>query len=215
MNLYPLMLLSHIFISHVIQEWDVHLLEKLNIHHAPIWDAAMNVITYTAAYITIAIPLICLIVAFTQKDAFLRIKAWFLISCLVTASLLASGIKQAVQRPRPWHSYQMIEKKTEGGGWSFPSGHTTGAFALAFAMGVAFRKKKWMLPVMVGWACVVGYSRMDLGVHYPSDVLGGMLTAAATVALNYLFFKKGFQRYRELWSYPYDTAKSDIQDSQS
>ena len=146
MNLYLLMLFSHIFISHVIQEWDVHLLEKLNIHHAPIWDAAMNVITYTAAYITIAIPLICLIVAFTQKDAFLRIKAWFLISCLVTASLLASGIKQAVQRPRPWHSYQMIEKKTEGGGWSFPSGHTTGAFALAFAMGWLFEKRNGCCP---------------------------------------------------------------------
>lgn len=193
------------------QHWDIHLLEKLNVHHAPVWDAAMNAITYSAAYVSIAIPLICMYVAFRQKDAFLRIKALFVISCLATASLFSWGIKNTVERPRPWHSYAFIEKKTSGGGWSFPSGHTTGAFAIAFSMGIAFRKKRWMMPVLLGWAFVVGYSRMDLGVHYPSDVLGGIAVAAFTVGLNYFFFKKTFQRHRNALSYDY--LKTDLPDS--
>lgn len=183
------MLLSHIFLSRSLQQWDIHLLEKLNIHHAPLWDASMNLITLTAAYITIVIPLVCLIAAFWQKDTFMRVRALFLISCLASASIFSWGVKELVKRPRPWHSYQVIEKKTEGGGWSFPSGHTTGAFATAFSMAIAFRRKKWIIGVMLGWACIVGYSRMDLGVHYPTDVMGGILLAAMAVALNYLIFK--------------------------
>jgi len=190
------------------QHWDIHFLEKLNIHHAPVWDASMNVVTYSAAYVSILIPLICIFIAFRQKDAFLRIKAWFVISCLATASLFSWSIKNTIERPRPWHMYAFIEKKTSGGGWSFPSGHTTGAFAVAFSMSIAFRRKRWMMPVLLGWASVVGYSRMDLGVHYPSDVLGGILTAALAVGLNYVFFKKAFQRYRDsMWKY--NIVKSD------
>ncbi|SFV33099.1 phosphatase PAP2 family protein [Thermoflavifilum thermophilum] len=209
--------LVHNFIKSFLLDfprWDLHLLEKLNLHHAPTWDAAMNIITYSAAYVSILIPLICFYVAFRQKDAYIRIKAWFVISCLVTASLCSWSLKNIVQRPRPWHTYAFIEKKTSGGGWSFPSGHTTGAFAVAFSMSIAFRRKRWMMPVLLGWASVVGYSRMDLGVHYPSDILGGICIAALVVGLNYIFFKKAFQRYQDnMWKY--NIVKSDPPDLQS
>ncbi len=88
---------------------------------------------------------------------------------------LTSGLKYVVNRPRPFIQYPNdIVKRTEGGIYSFPSGHTSTAFATATALSLS--TKKWYVAVpSYAYACAVGYSRMRLGVHFPSDVLGGMI----------------------------------------
>ena len=53
---------------------------------------------------------------------------------------------------------------------SFPSGHTTSAFAAAVALGLLSRRLRWWL---LGCAALIGASRVLVGAHYPSDVLGG------------------------------------------
>ena len=55
---------------------------------------------------------------------------------------------------------------------SFPSGHTTTAIALAFVIG--FLSRRWLLPLLAV-AAVVGVSRVAVGAHYPTDVLGGFV----------------------------------------
>jgi undecaprenyl-diphosphatase len=63
--------------------------------------------------------------------------------------------------------------------FSFPSGHATAAMAVALAYAVVFPA---LAPLLIAVAEAVGFSRVRLGVHYPSDVLVGQVIAIGTVA---------------------------------
>ena len=110
----------------------------------------------------------------------------------IDAPVIASGaidnmvIKTVVDRTRPFLAVPGIHNLITAHGSSFPSGHTGTSFAAA---GVLWQT----LPRLYGagalaLAALIGLSRLYLGVHYPSDVLGGMLiglTIAGTIVWLY------------------------------
>ena len=63
-----------------------------------------------------------------------------------------------------------------------PSGHTSSVFATATSLSMAYPKWYVVVPSFV-WAGSVGYSRMHLGVHYPSDVIIGALVGSGSAIL--------------------------------
>lgn len=130
----------------------------------------------------------------------LFVKNYRKVGLMVGASLLGSLvfnnmlIKNIVARPRP---YRMIETLTilipEPGEYSFPSGHTSSSFAAGVVLYLML-PKKYGIPAMI-LAFLIGISRLYVGVHYPTDVLGGMvmgtLIAVAVVkATEKLLLKK-------------------------
>jgi undecaprenyl-diphosphatase len=86
---------------------------------------------------------------------------------LVVTSLVVVVVKRVVRRHRPSLDIQASVPPDK---FSFPSGHTAAAFALAIAM---FGVVPLVVPPMLLIACLVGYGRMYLGVHYPIDVAVG------------------------------------------
>lgn len=93
-------------------------------------------------------------------------------------------LKNLVARPRPWLDVVGLTALiAEHDPNSFPSGHTTCAFAFA---GAVWRTapERWMRWVALAAAVLMGFSRLYVGVHYPSDVLAGVLVGlfAAWVA---------------------------------
>lgn len=105
--------------------------------------------------------------------------------CLVATMLAADGvsshlIKKNVKRPRPCHTIELEntirELVTCGSGYSFTSSHATNhtaiAFFLIFTLGQLF---KWARLPLFLWAFSIGYGQVYVGVHYPLDILGGML----------------------------------------
>ena len=95
-----------------------------------------------------------------------------------TASVVANVVaKGVVRRRRPTQLGDAAHRQApEPASSSFPSGHTASAFAFASAVG-------WDLPELSlplnALAAAVGYSRLHLGVHYPSDVIGGAVLGLA------------------------------------
>lgn len=106
---------------------------------------------------------------------------------------LSGGIKTLVNRPRPTQSYpNEIYSYTYSEGKSFPSGHTTLAFATATTISLQY--KKWYITVPAyAWAASVGYSRMRLGRHYPTDVAAGAAVGIASGYLSHWITKKIFK----------------------
>ncbi|MDV6374886.1 phosphatase PAP2 family protein [Deinococcus sp. ZS9-10] len=92
----------------------------------------------------------------------------------------AFAMKLLFNRPRP----ELWTRLVVESGASFPSGHSTVAAALAtFAVLLAWHSR-WHWPVLIlaiGYAFLMGYGRVVLGVHYPTDVLAGWLTGLACV----------------------------------
>jgi undecaprenyl-diphosphatase len=102
----------------------------------------------------------------------------------VLSSVITQVTKNIVKRERPFDKYSFIVKRSSGGGYSFPSGHTSAAFTTATSLSLLFPKWYVVVPAYL-WAGSVGYARMYQGVHYPSDVLAGALVGAGSAWLGW------------------------------
>jgi membrane-associated phospholipid phosphatase len=131
--------------------------------------------------------------ALIEKDQVLQHKSYEVLIAIGTNIVLTHGIKAMVNRVRPADQYPNdVFILTTTSGHSFPSGHTSLAFATATSLTLAY--KKWYIAVPAYlWAGSMGYSRMYLGKHYPSDVLAGAVVGAGSSMLSHWLSKKLFQ----------------------
>jgi undecaprenyl-diphosphatase len=102
------------------------------------------------------------------------------LATLILSHLVVQLVKRTVVRGRPGAVSDRVALVQEPDRFSFPSGHATASMAVAVAYGAAF--PVWALPLLI-LALLVGFSRVRLAVHYPSDVLVGQLIAAATASV--------------------------------
>lgn len=93
-------------------------------------------------------------------------------------------LKDLIGRPRPYTvSPEIVTLIRQLSSYSFPSGHTSSSFAAAFVM-YRMLPKKIGIPALT-LAAMIGFSRMYVGVHYPTDVIGGMVVALVCSILAY------------------------------
>ncbi len=99
---------------------------------------------------------------------------------LIISHLAVQLVKRTVGRGRPSRGAECTARVREPDCFSFPSGHATASMSLALAYGAYF--PLWAGPLLL-LALAVGFSRVRLAVHYPSDVLVGQLIAVATAGV--------------------------------
>jgi membrane-associated phospholipid phosphatase len=166
------------------QNIDINILKSINLNRNKNFDNTFIGISNSVVPISFGIPLGVIGTGFIKHDSTLKNKGLYIGASLILAAVITTGLKYTVNRTRPFNTYPIIDKGMNAGSPSFPSGHTSDAFATATSVSLAFPKWYVITPSFL-WACSVGYSRMDLGVHYPSDVLAGATIGAGTAYLCY------------------------------
>jgi undecaprenyl-diphosphatase len=116
------------------------------------------------------------------------------VSLMVMAALILNAVlgelilKNIFQRSRPFTdttSYNLLIPKPLS--YSFPSGHTASSFAAAGVLAKYFKRYSAILIIL---ASLIAFSRLYLYVHYPTDVLGGILLGLSSSILTIRFFSK-------------------------
>jgi membrane-associated phospholipid phosphatase len=171
----------------MLAELDINILRFIHHFRLEALDPVLYVLSYATSYVSIGIVLTLLFLSIVRKSKPFRIIFYKMVAVLILAALTSLLIKTAIQRERPFKAYPDIEKLSQAGSSSFPSGHTIEAFAIAMALSLLIPHKRVVIPVFI-WAILVAYSRMALGVHYPSDVAGGMVIGVSVgLLVPYLF----------------------------
>lgn len=173
------------------QNFDINTLRTINNTTATIGYSKF--ISNTTTSISFAVPVVMGVTALIEKDDILLKDALYVGVTIGLAGVITQGMKVGFNRPRPIVTYPDLQAYEGMLDLSFPSGHTSLAFSTAAAL--CFKYPKWyVIAPSALWACSVGYSRMNLGVHYPSDVFAGALVGVGSAYVSYLannwFWKK-------------------------
>ena len=166
------------------QNFDIDLLRDINLGRNRKLDGTFMFITNSVTPVSIAAPVIIYGWGWMKTEPTLKSKGIMIGASLTLCTVVATALKFSVNRPRPWVTYPDIEHMQEVGPYSFPSGHTSTAFVTATSLSIAFPKWYVIVPSYM-WAGSVGYSRMHLGMHYPSDVLAGAIIGTGSAILCY------------------------------
>lgn len=165
------------------QNTDFELLKSINsIDHTV---GLSRFVSNTTTATVIAVPATMTIVALLNKDDELLKNALYLTASLGVNTVLTYSLKYSINRVRPYDAYPTeITAYGFESSASFPSGHTSLAFATATSLSLKYPKWYVIAPSYV-WAGYVGYSRLNLGVHYPTDVLAGAVLGAGSAFVTY------------------------------
>ncbi len=173
--------------------WDVSVLHLAARHQEPLVVDAATAVTTLGALPVVLMLLTAALGALLWRRR-LREAAFVLAASLL--AMAASGLgKVGFDRPRPLvfssvHDWSFLTGNG-GSNWSFPSGHTMGITGLAAALVVALWQTRARRPALVAALLVcagVGATRVYLGAHFPTDVIGGWALAVAVVVVARLAF---------------------------
>ena len=171
------------------QNADIRILRSLNSPQTLSSDKFFQFISNSDAYLVLAIPAGMGTAGLIKHDDKLFRNACVTLAATTVNFGITTALKYSFNRERPFITYPDITKKSDGGSPSFPSGHTSSAFSTATSLSLAYPKWFIIIPSYT-WAGTVGFSRMHLGVHYPSDVLIGALVGAGSAYLTYKINQK-------------------------
>jgi undecaprenyl-diphosphatase len=165
------------------QRFEVRLMRSIHSDSTVFRDKLCRGLSTSVTPLAIATPSAILLTGFIQKDAAVQREGYRATASLLLSTAISGSIKYCIRRERPFSkSPEYFCKKCKAGKLSFPSGHTTAAFATATSLTLATRKWYVAVPAYT-WASGVAYSRMYLGVHYPSDILGGVVIGVGSSLL--------------------------------
>ncbi len=155
----------------------------------PVLDWIMQGITYLGEE---TVFMVAAIVVFWCVDKW---RGYFILAVGFLGTLLNQLLKLLFRVPRPWTVDETIivpSAKSGATGFSFPSGHTQNAVG-TFGGIAMYSRRRWLRICCAVLILLIGFSRMYLGAHYPSDVIVGLVIGAVLLFALYPILKKAEQ----------------------
>jgi len=157
-----------------IWQWGIDLIHTVQLLHGPALDTLFEAITFMGdeEFFLFLLPFVfwCVDFALGARLAFV-----FLLSVYVN-----TGLKDIFAHPRPFELDPTV-RLHDASGYGLPSGHSQSAVVVWGTIAAGFRKT-WLWVIAIALMLLIGFSRIYLGVHFPTDVLGGWTVGAIFLA---------------------------------
>lgn len=163
--------------------WEAQITYDLNHLQSDGLHTASGVVSDALLPLTIGVPVAMYAGGFATKDRYLSETGLQTAVTMGVTYGITLVMKHVFDRPRPYQAYPdcIVNYRDDADG-SFPSGHSAGSAALATSL--CLRYPQWYVIVpSVGYALYTGFARMNLGMHYLSDVLTGYAIGAGVAIL--------------------------------
>ncbi len=185
-------------------EFDKYLLLALNGSDSLFWDGCMTVYTTTVVWIPLAVAFLYLLIRNNSIKTFSLLLIIIVLVFVLTDGITSTICKPLFERFRPTRDPELMYIVDVVNGYrcasyGFMSSHAANSFGIAtFAM-LLIRNRALSVSLVL-WALINCYSRIYLGVHYPGDILGGIIVGVLSGLLMFRLYKYMVSKMRNAGS---------------
>lgn len=179
------------------KEKEQNVIAALQASQSPSSIRFFQVVSDSISFISLGIPAIFLITGLVKKNRDYARKGLMILLSIALAGSVCATIKRTVKEPRPYEVDSRITQWSVGGSNSFPSGHTAEVSAAALAFSLILFRTPVIIVLSVIWALLMMLSRIILGVHNFTDILGGFVVGCLGLLITYTLFERYEKHKRE------------------
>lgn len=165
------------------------IIAELQQHQSPGSIKFFQVASDSINFFSLGIPVVFLAIGMVKRRKIWVRHALIILLGIALGGLISAGLKRTIREPRPYEVDTRIKQLSVGGSNSFPSGHTVEATAAAIGFSFILFRTPLSIVLSISWALLIMFSRIVLGVHNFTDILGGVAIGCLGILITHHLFE--------------------------